>query len=84
VLEGSEKVIMIADEGIMEIVKNEKQPDSAKAQLRTEPYRKAISNTELEDKLSWVEVRTKYQRAATTPFIRCLLIKKLLAISKVL
>jgi hypothetical protein len=39
-----EKVIMIADEGIMEIVKNEKQPDSTKAQLRAERSTGIYSN----------------------------------------
>jgi hypothetical protein len=60
ILEGSEKVIMIADKGIMEIVKNEKQPDNAKAQLRAERLSEIYFNTELEDKVGRVEIRTNY------------------------
>jgi hypothetical protein len=60
ILEGSEKVIMIADRGIMEIVKNEKQPDNAKAQLRAERLSEIYFNTELEDKIGGVEIRTNY------------------------
>jgi len=60
ILEGSEKVIMIADKGIMEIVKNEKQPDNAKAQLRAERLSEIYFNTELEDKGGRVEIRTNY------------------------
>lgn len=60
IVEGSEKVIMIADQGIMEIVKHEKQPDNAKAQLRAERLSEIYFNTELEDKLGRVEIRTNY------------------------
>jgi Dolichyl-phosphate-mannose-protein mannosyltransferase len=60
ILEGSEKVIMIADRGILEIVKNEKQPDNAKAQLRAERLTEIYFNTELEDKIDRVEIRTNY------------------------
>jgi len=60
ILEGSEKVIMIADRGIMEIVRNEKQPDNAKAQLRAERLSEIYFNTELEDKIGRVEIRTNY------------------------
>jgi hypothetical protein len=60
ILEGSEKVIVIADRGIMEIVKNEKQPDNAKAQLKAERLSEIYFNTELEDKIGRVEIRTNY------------------------
>ena len=59
-LEGSEKVIMIADQGIMEIVRNEKQPDNPKAQLRAERLSEIYFNTELQDKIGRVEIRTNY------------------------
>jgi hypothetical protein len=59
-LEGSEKVIMIADQGILEIVRNEKQPDNPKAQLRAERLSEIYFNTELQDKIGRVEIRTNY------------------------
>jgi hypothetical protein len=58
--EGSEKVMMIADQGIMEIVRNEKQPDNAKAQLRAERLSEIYFITELQDKIGRVEIRTNY------------------------
>jgi asparagine N-glycosylation enzyme membrane subunit Stt3 len=60
ILDGSERVIMIADQGITEIVKNEKQPDNAKAQLRAERLSEIYFNTKLEDKVGRVEIRTNY------------------------
>jgi Dolichyl-phosphate-mannose-protein mannosyltransferase len=60
IVEGSEKVIMIADQGIMEIIRNEKQPDNAKEQLRAERLSEIYFNTELEDKIGSVEIRTNY------------------------
>jgi hypothetical protein len=60
ILDGSERVIMIADQGITAIVKNEKQPDNAKAQLRAERLSDIYFNTRLEDKIGRVEIRTNY------------------------
>ena len=51
---------MIADQGITEIVKNEKQPDNAKAQLRAERLSEIYFNTKLEEKVGRVEIRTNY------------------------
>jgi hypothetical protein len=60
ILEGSEKVILIADEGIMEIVKNTKEPDNAKAEQRAERLSAIYFNTVLKDNVGGAEVRTNY------------------------
>jgi hypothetical protein len=44
----------------MEIIRNEKQPDNAKELLRAERLSEIYFNTELEDKIGSVEIRTNY------------------------
>jgi hypothetical protein len=60
IVEGSEKVVMIADEGIIEIVKNEKEPDNPKEQRRAERLSEIYFSTELKNKIGMAEVRTNY------------------------
>jgi hypothetical protein len=60
ILEGSEKVLMIADNRILDTVNNEKEPNNAKAQLRAERLSEIYNNTGTAVKLGKVEIRTNY------------------------
>jgi hypothetical protein len=60
ILDGSEKVIMIADRDILEIVRNEKEPDNAKAQLRADRLSEIYYNTNIAETVDRVEIRTNY------------------------
>jgi len=60
ILEGSEKVLMVADTGILEIINNEREPDNERAKLRAERLSEIYNNTELAAKLGKVEIRTNY------------------------
>jgi Dolichyl-phosphate-mannose-protein mannosyltransferase len=59
ILKGSEKVLMIADNRILDTI-NEKEPDNAKAQLRAERLSEIYQNTGLAAQLGKVEIRTNY------------------------
>ena len=58
VLQGSEKVLMIADNRILDAINNE--PNDAKAQLRAERLSEIYHNTGIAVKLGKVEIRTNY------------------------
>jgi hypothetical protein len=60
IMDGSEKVIMIADKGMLEIVTGERSPDNAKAAQRAERLSEIYLGTELEEKIDDVEIRTNY------------------------
>jgi hypothetical protein len=60
IMDGSEKVIMIADKGMLEIVTGERSPDNAKAAQRAERLSEIYAGTELEEKIDDVEIRTNY------------------------
>jgi hypothetical protein len=60
ILEGSEKVLMVADPGILEIISNEREPDNERAKLRAERLSEIYNNTELAVKLDKIEIRKNY------------------------
>jgi Dolichyl-phosphate-mannose-protein mannosyltransferase len=60
ILKGSEKVLMVADPGILEIVNNERMPDNERAKLRAERLSEIYNSTKLVVKLGNVEIRTNY------------------------
>jgi Dolichyl-phosphate-mannose-protein mannosyltransferase len=60
ILKGSEKVLMVADPGILEIVNNERIPDNERAKLRAERLSEIYNSTKLVVKLGTVEIRTNY------------------------
>lgn len=60
ILKGSEKVLMVADPGILEIVNNERIPDNERAKLRAERLSEIYNSTKLVVKLGNVEIRTNY------------------------
>jgi hypothetical protein len=60
ILKGSEKVLMIADDRILDTINNEIKPDNAKAQLRAERLSEIYHNTGIAAKLGKVEIRTNY------------------------
>ena len=61
ILKGSEKVLMVADAGILEVVNNERKPDNERAKLRAERLSEIYDNTKLVAKLGTVEIRTNYR-----------------------
>jgi hypothetical protein len=60
ILKGSEKVLMVADAGILEVVNNERKPDNERAKLRAERLSEIYDSTKLAAKLGTVEIRTNY------------------------
>jgi hypothetical protein len=60
ILKGSEKVLMIADNRILDTINNENEPNDAKAQLRAERLSEIYHNTGIAVKLGKVEIRTNY------------------------
>jgi hypothetical protein len=60
ILRGSEKVLMVADSGILEVVNSERKPDNERAKLRAERLSEIYDSTTLAAKLGTVEIRTNY------------------------
>jgi hypothetical protein len=60
ILRGSEKVLMVADSGILEIINHEREPDNERAKIRAERLSEIYNSTELVAKLGTVEIRTNY------------------------
>jgi hypothetical protein len=60
ILKGSEKVLMVADPGILEVVNKERMPDNERAKLRAERLSEIYNSTKLVVKLGTVEIRTNY------------------------
>lgn len=60
ILEGSEKVLIVADTGILEVINNEREPDNERAKLRAERLSKIYNNTDLAARVGKVEIRTNY------------------------
>jgi hypothetical protein len=56
----SEKVILIADRNIVDIVSNETAPDSPKAEQRAERLRQIYESTELVETVGRTQIRTNY------------------------
>jgi hypothetical protein len=59
-LEGSEKVLMVAYAGMLEVINNEREPDNERAKLRAERLSEIYNITKLAAKLGKVEIRTNY------------------------
>ena len=60
IVEQSEKVILIADRNIVEIVNNETAADSPKAEQRAERLRQIYESTELLETVGRTQIRTNY------------------------
>ena len=60
IVEQSEKVILIADRNIVEIVNNETAADSPKAEQRAERLRQVYESTELLETVGRTQIRTNY------------------------
>jgi 4-amino-4-deoxy-L-arabinose transferase-like glycosyltransferase len=60
IVEQSEKVILIADRNIVDIVNNETAPDSPKAEQRAERLRQIYESTELLETVGRTQIRTNY------------------------
>ncbi|HEU4447481.1 MAG TPA: glycosyltransferase family 39 protein [Nitrososphaeraceae archaeon] len=60
IVEQSEKVILIADRNIIDIVNNETAPDSAKAEQRADRLRQIYESTELLETVGRTQIRTNY------------------------
>ncbi|HET6640757.1 MAG TPA: phospholipid carrier-dependent glycosyltransferase [Nitrososphaeraceae archaeon] len=60
IVEQSEKVILIADRNIVDIVNNETAPDSPKAEQRAERLRQIYESTELLETVGKTQIRTNY------------------------
>ena len=60
IVEQSEKVLLIADRNIVDIVNNETAPDSPKAEQRAERLRQIYESTELLETVGRTQIRTNY------------------------
>ena len=60
IVDQSEKVILIADRNIVDIVNNETPPDSPKAEQRAERLRQIYESTELLETVGRTQIRTNY------------------------
>jgi hypothetical protein len=60
IVDQSEKVILIADRNIVDIVNNETAPDSPKAKQRAERLRQIYESTELLETVGRTQIRTNY------------------------
>jgi hypothetical protein len=60
IVDQSEKVILIADRNIVDIVNNETAPDSPKAEQRAERLRQIYESTELLETVGRTQIRTNY------------------------
>jgi hypothetical protein len=60
IVEQSEKVILIADRNIVDIVNNETAPDSPKAEQRADRLRQIYESTELLETVGRTQIRTNY------------------------
>jgi hypothetical protein len=60
IVEQSEKVILIADRNIVDIVNNETAPDSPKAEQRADRLRHIYESTELLETVGRTQIRTNY------------------------
>jgi hypothetical protein len=60
IVEQSEKVILIADRNIVDIVNNETAPDSPKAEQRAERLRQIYESTDLLETVGKTQIRTNY------------------------
>ena len=60
IVEQSEKVILIADRNIVNIVNNETAPDSPKAEQRADRLRQIYESTELLETVGRTQIRTNY------------------------
>jgi 4-amino-4-deoxy-L-arabinose transferase-like glycosyltransferase len=60
IVDQSERVILIADRNIVDIVNNETAPDSPKAEQRAERLRQIYESTELLETVGGTQIRTNY------------------------
>jgi hypothetical protein len=58
--DGSEKILMIADEGMRKIVSGEELPRTSKAEIKAERLSDLYNNTKIVAKTHNKEIRTNY------------------------